>query len=208
MAASPIYVAFKRTNCTLVQLFIRLPSSRALVSKMRACLSGRRKNLPYNFATVYPGEGKEKVAAHAFVSRVRRKGLLLQVRWFEAEEGPPSEFGRLSDLLRCIPEDFAEREAFVWAVFSYDKEKVTSLFKPISLLDQPTIFDEITGITGVKRSPEGKMVYELELSLGGNRVNHVVRFTQNVKFSEELPLALLEAGSRISLLGLKPKEGQ
>jgi hypothetical protein len=140
------------------------------------------------------------------VSRGPRKGLLLQITWFEAEEGPPSEFGPLSGLLDCISKDIGEREAFVIAIFSYDKETVTSLFTPIQLADQSTIFDEITGITGVKRNPEGKMAYELELSFGGKHVNHTVKFSQSLKLSEDSPLSLLEAASRISLLALKPKE--
>jgi hypothetical protein len=68
------------------------------------------------------------------------------------------------------------------------------------------IFDEITGITGVKRNPEGKMGYELEMSFEGKRVNHVVRFTQRLELSEDTPLPLLEVASRISMLALKPKE--
>jgi hypothetical protein len=208
MAESPIYQAFKRVNCTQLILWVQLPASKALLSKVRSCLGGRRRNLPYDFAATYPGEGKEKVGAHASLMRGPHKDLALVVRWFAAEEGPPTEFGRFSDLVSCAREYFPEREAFVVAVFSYDKEEVASLFKPIYLVDQPVIFDEITGITGVKRSPEGKMVYELEMSFGGKRVNHVVKFTQSLRLSEDSPLPILEAASKISMLALRPKEGR
>jgi hypothetical protein len=206
MAASPIYQAFARANCTQLSFSVRLPASKSLLSRLRSCFGGRRRSLPYNFAAVYPGEGKEKIGAHALLMRGPHKELRLVVRWFETEEGPPTEFGKFSELIRCASEYFPERDLFVLAVFSYDKEKVTSLFKPIYLVDQPVIFDEITGITGVKRNPEGKIVYELEMSFGGKRVNHIVRFTQTFGLSEDTPLPLLEAASKISMLALKPRE--
>jgi hypothetical protein len=206
MAVSPIYQAFKRANCTQLSFFVQLPANKALLSRIRGCLGGRRRNLPYDFAAIYPGEGKEKVGAHASLMRGSHKDLALVVRWFEAKEAPPTEFGQFSDLVNCAREYFPEREVFVSAAFSYDKEKVISLFKPIYLADQPLIFDEITGITGVKRNPEGKMVYELEMSFGGKLVNHIVRFTQSFKLSEDSPLPLLEAASKISTLALKAKE--
>ena len=79
-----------------------------MVSKVRNCFGGKRRNLPYNFAAVYPGEGKEKVGARAMLSRGPHKRLLLQITWFETEEGPPGEFGHMSELLGCIPASFAE----------------------------------------------------------------------------------------------------
>ena len=206
MAASPIYQAFKRVSCVQLTFSARLPATKALLSRIRSCLGGRRRNLPYDFAAIYPGEGKDKLGAHSSLIRVSHKELALVVRWFEAKEAPPAEFGQFSDFVNCARQYFAEREVFVVAVFTYSKDEVTSLFKPIYLVDQPLIFDEITGITGVKRNLEGKMVYELEMSFGGKRVNHTVRFTQSSKLSEDSPLPLLEAASRISMLALRAKE--
>ncbi len=206
MAASPIYQAFKRVNCAQLILSVELPATRALLSKIRSRLGGRRRNLPKGFAATYPGKGKEKVGVRAFLLKRPHKDLGLQVGWFEEKEGPPIGSKSFGDLLRCIREHVPEREARVAALFSYDSEKVTSLFRPIRLADQPVIFDEITGITGVKRNPEGKMGYELEMSFEGKRVNHVVRFTQRLELSEDTPLPLLEVASRISMLALRPKE--
>ncbi|MGA9057146.1 MAG: hypothetical protein WB763_11605 [Terriglobia bacterium] len=208
MAASPIYQAFKRAKCTRLSfiLSVQLPASKALLSRIRSCLRGKGLNLSWDFAATYPGEGKEKVNAQAILTRGPHKDLSVLVIWSRAKEGAPSESKRFSELLRCIHEYLPEREGSVWAYFSYDSEKVTSLFRPIRLADQPVIFDEITGITGVKRNPEGKMGYELEMSFEGKRVNHVVRFTQRLELSEDTPLPLLEVASRISMLALKPKE--
>jgi hypothetical protein len=206
MAASPIYQAFKGVNCTLLSFSVQLPASKALLSRIKSCLGGRRWNLPCDFAATYPGEGKEKIKAQAFLMRGRHKDIGVLVIWSKAKERPPTESKRFSDLLRCINEYLPKPDAFVSAEFSYDSEKVTSLFRPIRLVDQPVIFDEITAITGVKRNPEGRMGYELEMSFEGKRVNHVVRFTQRLELSEDTPLPLLEVASRISMLALKPKE--
>jgi hypothetical protein len=206
MAASPIYQAFKRAKCTQLMLQVQLPASRALRSKIRSCLGGGRRDLPSSFVATYPGEGKDRVNAEAILVWRPHKDLSVVVIWSEAKERPPTESKRFGDLLRCINEYLPKRDARVSAWFSYDTEKVTSLFKPIGLVDQPVIFDEITGITGVKRNPEGKMGYELEMSFEGKRVNHVVRFTQRLELSEDTPLPLLDVASRISMLALKPKE--
>jgi hypothetical protein len=210
MAASPIYQAFKRANCTqlIFILSVQWPASKALLSRIMSCLRAKRWNLSWDFAASYPGEGKEEVNAQAILTRGPHKELSVLVIWSRsrAKEGPPAESKRLSDVLRCIHEYLPEREVSVSAYFSYDSEKVTSLFRPIHLADQPVIFDEITGITGVKRNPEGKRGYELEMSFEDERVNHVVRFTQRSKLSEDTPLPLLEVASRISMLALKPKE--
>lgn len=208
MAASPIYQAFKRANCTqlIFILSVQPPASMALRSKTRSCLGVRRRDLPSSFAAAYPGEGKEIIKARAYLMWRTQKDLDVVVVWSEAKERPPTKAKRFSDLLRCIHEYLPEQDASVSAYFAYDTDKVTSLFKPIRLADEPVIFDEITGITGVKHNPEGKMGYELEVSFEGRRVNHTVRFTQRLKLSEDTPLPLLEVASRISMLALRPKE--
>jgi hypothetical protein len=206
MAASSVYRAFKRVSCVELNFSVWLPASKSLLSRIKTCLGGRRRSFPYNFACIYPGEGKEKLCVSVWLVRVPHKDILLHARWFEAKEGRPAESGRFGDLLGCIREYVPEREGRVTALFSYDSERVTSFFKPIRLADQPVIFDEITGITGVKRNPEGKMVYELEISFEGDRVNHAVTFAQTLELSEDTLLPLLEVASRISMLALRPKE--
>jgi hypothetical protein len=187
-------------------LSVKFPASKALLSGIRSCLRAKRWSLSLDFAATYPGEGKEKVNALAILQPGQHKDLSVVVIWSRAKERAPSESKRFSELLRCIHEYLPEREGSVGAHFSYDSEKVTSLFRPIHLADQPVIFDEITGITGIKRNPEGKRGYELEMSFEGKRVNHVVTFTQRLKLSEDTPLPLLEVASRISMLALKPEE--
>jgi len=105
-------------------------------------------------------------------------------------------------------EYFGDREAFVTATLWYSNKEAESLFKPIDLLGQPAIFDSITGFTGVKKNPEGKLVYRLEVSFEPEGVRHEVSFTQTVKLSEETPMQLFETAGRISALALKSKEGK
>ena len=105
-------------------------------------------------------------------------------------------------------EYFGDREAFVTATLWYSNKEAESLFKPIDLLGQPAIFDSITGFTGVKKNPEGKLVYRLEVSFEPEGVRHEVSFTQTVKLSEDTPMQLFETAGRISALALKSKEGR
>ncbi|MBZ5542989.1 MAG: hypothetical protein LAO07_04830 [Acidobacteriia bacterium] len=208
MPASQVYQAFKRASCVQLFLFAELGLSKSLISKLKNCVAGKRRNLPYRFAGVHPGEGKDKVGASATLRRKDRSRFMLELTWFETNVDPPAEFGRFSDLINCIGVPFGDREAAVVAIFSYEMERVTSLFKPIQLLEQPMIFDEITGFTGVKRNPEGKLVYEMGVSFGEKRLQHIVRFTQTIKLTEDIPLLLLETATKISALALKAKGGQ
>ena len=117
MAASSIYQAFKRANCTRLSfiLSVQLPASKALLSRIRSCLRGKGLNLSWDFAATYPGEGKEKVNAQAILTRGPQKDLSVLVIWSRAKEGAPSESKRFSELLRCIHEYLPEREGSVWA---------------------------------------------------------------------------------------------
>lgn len=208
MPASQIYQAFKRASCVQLFVFAELRLSKSVIPKLKNCVAGKRRNLPYRFAGVYPGDGKNKMGASVTLRRGKRSSFRLEMTWFETTVDPPTDFGRFSDLIDCIGVPFGDREAVVLATFSYQRERVSSLFKPIQLLEQPMIFDEITGFTGVKKNREGNLVYEMEVSLGQNRLRHVVRFTQMIKLIEDLPLRLLDTASKISALALKPKEGQ
>jgi hypothetical protein len=184
-----------------------LPLGESTIAKARACLSGKRRNLPYSFGSTYPGEGKFRIGASAALSRLKRRNFSLSVYWFETTTDPPDTFGRTSVLFDCLRDSFGEREVQVNAVFSYDKTVVESVFKPIRLIEPPTIFDELVGFTGIKRDPQGKLLYEIDVSHGA-RLIHAVRFTQAVRLSEELPLLLLDTANKISALALKPKESE
>lgn len=209
MPPSPVYNAFERTSCIQLVVGVAMPLPRPTVSRIRGHLSGIRRNLPFYFAAAYPGEGKDRIGAIAALTRADRSTFGLGISWSGVSTDPPAGFGQLSDLIQSLTEPFGEREISVGATFSYDKEMVISLFKPIQLAQQqqPTLFDELVGFTGIKRDPRGKTLYELEVSHGTKRLTHVVRFTQNVKLSEDLPLILLETAHKISALALKPKEG-
>jgi len=131
-----------------------------------------------------------------------------RISWFVAASDPPPDFGQIRELVEAMGEYFGDREAFVTATLWYSNKEAESLFKPIDLLGQPAIFDSITGFTGVKKNPEGKLVYRLEVSFEPEGVRHEVSFTQTVKLSEETPMQLFETAGRISALALKSKEGK
>ncbi len=208
MPASAVYTAFKRMNCVRLVVSTDMPLGASIISKVRDCLTGKRRNLPYFFGHVYPGEGRHRIGASAVLSRLTKNKFNFWIQWFETTVDPPDTFGKMSDLLGCLSYPWGEGEMQVSAVFSYDKTKVDSVFKPIQLAGQPAIFDELTGFTGIKRDPQGKkLLYEIEVSHGTNRLSHTVRFTQGIRLSEDLPLQLLDTANKISSLALLPKEG-
>jgi hypothetical protein len=205
MPASPIYSIFRVNNCDGLTVSLELHLSKAAVSKIRGCLGGKRRKSPYWFGGVYLGEGKERIGASVMVRRLRASTFRMNMEWFRVVTDPPPEFGKISELVNCLREPFGEKEADVYALFSYDKKRVASFFKPILIPKQDTIVDEIIGFTGVKRNPQGKLLYQLEVS-HGKALKHRVRFTQTIKLSENLPLSLLGTASKISTLALRPRE--
>lgn len=207
MPSSPIYQTFKRTSCSELVVYAELRLGKPVVSRLRQCLGGRRRNLPYWFSRLYAGDGKEKIGLSAFLRREKQSQFGVGMRWFKAKGQPPEEFGRIADLIDCLGKTFQEKEVIVVANFSYNAEKVSSIFKRIHLPEQSTIFDEIIGFTGIKRNLQGKRIYVFEVSLGKKRIEHTIRFKQTVGLSENLPLLLLETASKISELALRPKEG-
>lgn len=204
MPPSTIYSAFKEKQCVQLGFSAEVPLTKSTITKTRGCLSGRRRNLPYFFGAAYAGEGKSRIGAGAKLSRLRGNKFSLSVYWFEASGDPPPIFGKMTDLFDCLKEPFREREVNVWAVFSYDKAKVESVFSPIQISNQPTIFDAVVGFTGIKKDPQGKLLYEMEVS-HGEKLVHTVKFAQAVRLSEELPVALLDTAHKISSLALKSK---
>lgn len=203
MPVSPVYSAFKERHCIQLGFFAEIELPKSTVARVRACLSGKRRNLPYFFGAAYAGEGKSRIGTSARLGRVRGKKFNLNVFWFEVLAGPPPAFGKAADLFNCLEESFREREVRVWAIFSYNKAKVESVFSPVQISIQPTIFDAVVGFTGIKKDPQGKLLYQMEVTLGDRELVHTVNFAQVVRLSEELPVALVDTAHKISSLALK-----
>lgn len=186
----------------------RVRLGRSAVSKLRESLSGKRRNLPFRFAGIYGPDRKERIGVFSELERMKGNLFTLFIRWFRVQAEPPEQFGKFLDFVNCLANAVGDKEAFVTAEFSYDREKAASVFSPIQIGAEASIFDEIVGFTGLKRSAEGKLLYRLEVSLGERRVEHTVNFFQSIRLSEELPLGLLNIAARVSNLGLKKGESK
>ena len=197
--------AFREAHCIdLGCVFDEIPLKNSVLSKLRSSPGGRRRNMPLNFAQVYP-DHKEKLAVSGHLGR--KSGVFhLFVHWFRVESGPPKEYPTFSSLVETISSELGDREAYVTASFSYKQDEASSIFSPIQMATEAGIFDEIIGLSGVKRNPEGKLLYRLDVFLGDKRLEHRVGFFQTVKLSEELPLGLLDIAARISNLGRRKKQ--
>ncbi len=114
MAISPLYRFFKEHSCVEVGLFVILKIPNATFTKIRGCLEGKRKNLPYGFAEEHASASKERIAATARLARVAQKeSYELTLRWFRTDLAPPDEFGKLENLKGCLEKLFGERQ--VWS---------------------------------------------------------------------------------------------
>ena len=205
-----IVKAFHDNSCTdLLCVVDRVQLGRTGVIKLRECLRGTRLNLPFRFAKAYSGDRKEKIGTVCIVDRMKGKArnrFIVSMRWFRAVSDPPREFGQLSDCLDLLGKIIGAKEAAVSAEFSYDRAAVTSIFSTIQMGSETAIFDELVGFAGIKRTPEGKLLYKLDVTLDAKRIKHSVTFLQTIRIAEELPLSLLDIASRISNLGLKKVE--
>jgi hypothetical protein len=181
---------------------------KSVLSRVKKRLGAKRSEQAFLFAAAYPGEGKEWLGVEAILGRMKQSRFSFRIWWYEVGADPPPDSRLFKELVEAMGKYFGDKEAFVTATLWYSNEEAESLFKPIDLLGQPAIFDSITGFTGVKKNPEGKLVYRLEVSFEPQGVRHVVSFTQTVKLSEDTPMQLFETASKISALALKPKEGQ
>jgi hypothetical protein len=204
MPPSPVYNAFKEKHCVDLGFSAEVPVAKSTITRVRGCLSGKRRNLPYFFGAVYAGEGKSRIGTSAKLSRLGGNKFSLVVWWFEVSSDPPPTFGKIAELFDCLKGPFKEREVHVWVVFSYDKTQVESVFSPIQIPSQPTIFDAVVGFTGIKKDPRGNLLYQMEVS-HGDKLIHTVKFAQVVRLSEELPVVLLDTAHKISSLALKSK---
>lgn len=208
MPASPIYEAFKRAHCKELRLQVQMSLGKSVLSKVKKCLGAKHSEETLYFTTAYPGEGKEWLAVKALIGRLKQSRFPFVIWWYEGGADRPPESRLFKELVEAMGKCFGEQEVFVEATLWHSNEEAESLFKPIDLLGQPAIFDSITGFTGVKKNPEGKLVYQLEVSFEPKGVRHEVNFTQTVKLSEDTPMQLLETASRISALALKSKGGR
>ena len=205
MAGSDFYRQFKASHCTLLVVHVHVPAAQSLLARIKNCAGPRRK-LPFWFATDYAGPGKERLGLSVEVVRSKRQKIGLTYRWFLVKSDPPPTLGQYSDFARCLSDTFSEAvEASVVAVLVYEGEHFASLFKPIQMEESFPIFDEIVGVTGVKKDPSGKPLYRMELSFGDKELSHSISFVHPFDPSEECIKQILEKARDISSLALVPK---
>lgn len=205
--SSQIVRVFYERKCVELMCWLdEIQLGRASISRLRECLAGKRRNLPYSYATFYGVERKDGVGVVAKVLRSRADHFGTYVRWFRVTSGPPEQYGKFSDYLSMVSSAVGSREAGITATLSYELDKVQSLFSPIQMEAPGGIFDEFVGFTGIKRTPDGKRLYSLEVNLDDKTLEHKVGFSHTIQLSEELPLGLLDIATRISNLALKKRE--
>jgi len=205
---SDLFQQFVAADCYSMTVSAILSLNRPTFTKIRSSLSGKRRNLPFNFVATYPGEGKEKIGLNAELKRYKKQEIMLTFAWFRTRANPPTEFGKYSDLIECLRGPHVEMPGSVSAIFRYDKQRATSIFERIEFADQMSIFDEVIGFTGVKKDPSGKVLYTLQVSLGEKELGHQVAFSRPIRLSDELPFILLENASTISSLALMIKQNK
>lgn len=205
--SSNLVNAFYDRNCLELTCWLDpIPLRQPSIAKLRDLMTGKRRNLPFTFAGFYGVERKDGIGVVAWVKRSKSNSFGTYIRWFRVGGGPPEQYGKFSDYLGTLSNAVGSREANIAAKFSYDLAKVGSLFTPIQMEAQGSIFDEIVGFKGIKRTSDGNRLYSLEVTLGTQRLEHDVGFSQTIQLSEELPLGLLDIAARISNLALKKKE--
>jgi len=204
MPPSAIFLSFKNVSCHRLVITTGIALSSVKFAKLRT--KGQPPNSIW-FATIYPGEGKRKLAASVVIRRVHAKGpYAVSMYWFLTDEGPPPGFIPFEKFISTLTEVFGEREVDVRAEFTYDRSEVVSLFKPFDLGEQTQILDEIIGFTGIKRDTNGKILYTLEVNISDKFFTQKLMFRQTVRLDENMPIALVETASKISALATKPKE--
>jgi len=205
MPPSVIFQLFKRARCRKLQISVTLNVPRTVFAKLKRKKNGRSED--FWFATTYPGEGKRKVAVSVYLGPEKKTDKCdLTMFWFVTEQDPPPEFRAFADFETHIGPLFGEREVSVAAEFSFNKNQIVSLFKPIEMGEQSQILDEIVGFTGVKRDLQGNILYEMKVAINDTSIEQKLSFRQTVRLEEGTPSALLETASKLSALAIKPKE--
>ena len=204
MPGSHLYRKFKAAHCTLLVVHVHVTTTQSLLARMKSCAG--RKRFPYWFGTSFSGSGKEKLGLSVQVERVAKNRLALSFKWFPTQTDPPETFGRYSDLADCMREGLRKAaSAGVVAVFAYEGKRFASLFKPIPMEQSVPIFDEIVGVSGVKRDSSGKPLYRMELSFGDKALSHSISFAHTFDWSEECVKQMLDKAVSISGLALVPR---
>jgi hypothetical protein len=205
MPPSVIFQLFKKTRCRKLQISFTLNVPRAALAK----LEGRKKVRPTDlwFATTYPGEGKRKVAVSVNLAReIKTEKSQVSMIWFVTGQDPPPDFRAFADFESALAPLVGEREVSVDAEFSFDKNQIVSLFRPIEIGEQSQILDEIVGFTGVKRDPQGNLLYTMKVAINDTSIEQKLSFRQSIRLEDGTPIALLETASKLSALAIKPKE--
>lgn len=178
----------------------------SILTKLRGCFGGKRRNLPFWFGAVYDGVGKHKVGVSVSIGRAEDRSYAISLVWFRTTFGPPANFAKFSDFVTCLEKPFGEQDTDVSVNFSFKADEVESVFQPITIAEHPAIFDEIVGFSGVKRDSHRKLLYRMDISVSSNKVEHTIQFRQITKLTYDMPLALIETASKISNLAVKPKQ--
>jgi hypothetical protein len=207
MVTAALYAKFKETNCSVLRVNLHPKLGRGWLRRLRNCPPVKRRKARYWFGKAMRGQGKGKIGVSASLFPVGSAGCCLQIRWFRTTVEPPQGFGDFDQFAECFGDKLQDADARVSAEFLYAKERFGSLFKPIALAEQPSVFDEVIGVTGVKKGPEGKILYRLEISIEEKHVAHRVTFTRPVTLSADLPGQLLDSANSISVLALAPGGG-
>ena len=208
MPSTDLYDLFLRTNCVRLTVLCEVRVTNHVTDKLRTCLPARLKKMPFRYAAVYPGSGKNKIGLDVEMNRESKRLVFMRLGWFRTTATAPTDHGKYSDLLACFGEPVSDQTAAVSAIFRYDAQQATSLFKRVEFPNQSTIFDEIIGFSGIKRDANGKMLYEMEISIGEKELRHEVTFTHAIRVTDELPYGLIETAAKISSLALKQTEGK
>jgi hypothetical protein len=205
MPPSDIFQVFKKSRCRRLRVSTDLNVPRATFAKLKEKQKSRPKVLW--FVTMYPGEGKLKVALSILLARTDKKGNYdLTMYWFPTDGEPPPGYFEYAAFERTLGGVFGEREVSVQAEFVFDKSQIVSIFKPIDLGEHSQILDEIVGFKGIKRDREGKTLYTMDIDISDKSIEQKLSFRQTVKLEGAMPIGLLETASKLSALAIKPKE--
>jgi len=206
MPPSSIFTAFDKAHCTRVQLSTTLKIGRATLLRLRDRSRGKPAQLW--FAKVYAGTRELKIGHSGGLIAGRKGEYVLEMRWFTTTEDPPPELRNADILISVLQQTVGEREVDVLANFVFSTAHLVSVFKPVDLGPQSQLFDEIVGFTGVKKDPEGKFLYSMQISVTDKALEHKLSFRQTIKLSDDMVIPLVETASKISALAIKRKEAQ
>jgi hypothetical protein len=208
MPPSLLFLTLKKTACKSLWASATFVIPRGDIAKLRGQQKSKKQSKRLVFVKTYPGEGKVRVAALTFLDKKDHKGTYkVTLAWFVADSEPPPEVLSLDQQAENIlVKHFQEREVDVRAEYSFNKNEMTSVFRPIDLGEQSQILDEIVGFKGVKRDLSGKTLYTLEISFLDKSIELKLNFRQTVRLEDTMPILLLETATKISSLAVKPRE--